>query len=360
MASFCATASKGLVHGTDSLKLPKRAVLVPAGVARPRPTLFRSNRARRTAPTASSRRVVCVANPAQFPPGGETEDESELGPRWIVTAERRFNGVLVGSLSSILSKVFEGRSYERFWVLETIARIPYFSYMSVLHLYETLGWWRRADYLKIHFAESWNELHHLLIMEELGANKRWMDRFIAQHIAIAYYVYVCGAYALSPRMAYHFSQLVEEHAYETYDSFVKANQEMLEKLPAPQIAVQYYQTGDLYMFDEFQTERNWCDPAELRRPKIETLYDTFINIRDDEAEHIKTMKACQIPGRAVSPHSQECPVDSKWNEGGAGAALKAGADNWQGMCSGVVECLVRSPTGTPRARDPLDVEETEQ
>jgi ubiquinol oxidase len=35
----------------------------------------------------------------------------------------------------------------------------------VLHMYESFGWWRRADYLKVHFAESWNELHHLLTME---------------------------------------------------------------------------------------------------------------------------------------------------------------------------------------------------
>jgi len=39
------------------------------------------------------------------------------------------------------------------------------AFMSVLHMYETFGWWRRADYLKVHFAESWNEMHHLLIME---------------------------------------------------------------------------------------------------------------------------------------------------------------------------------------------------
>lgn len=39
------------------------------------------------------------------------------------------------------------------------------AFMSVLHMYESFGWWRRADYLKVHFAESWNEMHHLLIME---------------------------------------------------------------------------------------------------------------------------------------------------------------------------------------------------
>lgn len=43
--------------------------------------------------------------------------------------------------------------------------ISFAAFMSVLHMYESFGWWRRADYLKVHFAESWNEMHHLLIME---------------------------------------------------------------------------------------------------------------------------------------------------------------------------------------------------
>ena len=38
-----------------------------------------------------------------------------------------------------LDKCFDGRPIERFWFLETVARIPYFSYVSMLHLYETLG-----------------------------------------------------------------------------------------------------------------------------------------------------------------------------------------------------------------------------
>ena len=39
----------------------------------------------------------------------------------------------------------------RFWVLETVARIPYFAFISMLHLYETLGWWRAAAPLrKVH------------------------------------------------------------------------------------------------------------------------------------------------------------------------------------------------------------------
>ena len=49
-------------------------------------------------------------------------------------------------------------------MLETVARMPYFSYISILHLYESLGWWRAgAELRKVHFAEEWNELHHLQV-----------------------------------------------------------------------------------------------------------------------------------------------------------------------------------------------------
>ena len=36
----------------------------------------------------------------------------------------------------------------RFWVLEVVARMPYFSYISMLHLYESLGWWRAGAELR--------------------------------------------------------------------------------------------------------------------------------------------------------------------------------------------------------------------
>lgn len=33
--------------------------------------------------------------------------------------------------------------------------------------------------------------------------------------------------------------------------------------------------------------------AQPRTPTCDTLHDVFINIRDDEGEHVKTMAACQ-------------------------------------------------------------------
>lgn len=42
-------------------------------------------------------------------------------------------------------------------------------------------------------------------------------------------------------------------------------------------------------------------PGE-RRPVINNLYDVFMNIRDDEAEHCVTMRVCQKNGALQSPH----------------------------------------------------------
>eukprot|EP00953_Heterococcus_sp_UTEX-ZZ885_P001304 1215-Heterococcus_DN1.PRE.2 len=62
--------------------------------------------------------------------------------------------------------MYEGRPIQRFWLLETVARMPYFSYLSMLHLYETLGFWNiGANVRRVHFSEEWNELQHLMIME---------------------------------------------------------------------------------------------------------------------------------------------------------------------------------------------------
>ncbi|KAG6394106.1 hypothetical protein SASPL_144685 [Salvia splendens] len=202
--------------------------------------------------------------------------------KWTIKLEQSINILLTESVIKILDTLYHDRDYARFYVLETIARVPYFAFLSVLHMYESFGWWRRADYLKVHFAESWNEMHHLLIMEELGGNSWWVDRFLAQHIAAFYYFMTVFIYVLSPRMAYHFSECVESHAFETYDKFIKSQGDELKRLPAPEVA--YIKKLSCFLIPE-------------------NLYDVFCNIREDEAEHCKTMKACQTHGNLRSPHS---------------------------------------------------------
>eukprot|EP00871_Galdieria_phlegrea_P001577 jgi/Galph1/241/GphlegSOOS_G4928.1 len=208
------------------------------------------------------------------------------------------------TLCSFIDWAFQDRPIQRFWFLETVARMPYFSYVSVLHLYETLGWWRNGELLKIHFAEEYNEYHHLLIMECLGGDRRWLDRFFAQHAAVFYYWLLVFYYFLSPSLAYNFSELVEAHAVDTYSEFLDANANILQELPPPKVAEQYYLADNLYMYDEFQNEL-----PGTRRPPCNNLYEVFQNIRDDEMEHVKTMHACQEYARlgkvVHSPHESK-------------------------------------------------------
>ena len=125
-------------------------------------------------------------------------------------------------LCYFLDVVFEGRyTPSRFFLLETVARMPYFSYISMLHLYETLGFWRRSAQMKrIHFAEELNEFRHLLIMESLGGDQAWWVRFLAQHSAIVYYWVLCLLWTLSPSLSYKFSEMLESHAVNTYGQFL--------------------------------------------------------------------------------------------------------------------------------------------
>ena len=56
----------------------------------------------------------------------------------------------------------------------------------------------------------------LQIMESLGGDQLWFDRFLAEHAAIVYYWVLIVMYMLSPKDAYAFSELVEWHATDTY------------------------------------------------------------------------------------------------------------------------------------------------
>lgn len=208
-------------------------------------------------------------------------------------------------LCAALDVCFEGRPISRLYFLESVARIPYFSYITMLHTYETLGWWRRnTEQKRIHFAEEMNELNHLLIMEYLGGDQEWSVRFLAQHSSIVYYFVLIGLWVISPSLAYGFSELIESHAVDTYAEFAESNREILQSMSVPQSARDYWESADLYIFDEFQSQR----VKGSRRPVLNNLYDVFCTIRDDEAEHVATMRACQDPEVMVKSPNTEAAI----------------------------------------------------
>ncbi len=126
---------------------------------------------------------------------------------------------------AILDFLYQGRDYQRFWVLEEIARAPYFAFLSVLHFRESMGLRGpvHIDLMIQHFEQSINETSHLEYMESRGGNRYWIDRFVAKHLVLIYYWSNVVYYWVAPRLAYHLSYEVEIHAAETYGKFLAIN-----------------------------------------------------------------------------------------------------------------------------------------
>ena len=138
---------------------------------------------------------------------------------------KKFNEVTLNITVAIIDFLYQGRDFQRFWVLEEIARAPYFAFLSVLHLRESLGL-RGPEHIylmKEHFAQTLNETEHLEYMESRGGNDYWIDRLFAKSLVLIYYWVNVVYYWLAPCAAYHLSYEVEIHAATTYAKYLAYN-----------------------------------------------------------------------------------------------------------------------------------------
>jgi len=138
---------------------------------------------------------------------------------------KKFNTVVLDITVAILDFLYQGRDYPRFWVLEEIARAPYFAFLSVLHFRESMGL-RGPEHIDLmiqHFEQSVNETAHLEYMESRGGNAYFIDRFVAKHLVLIYYWVNVVYYWLAPKSAYHLSYEVEVHAATTYAKHLALN-----------------------------------------------------------------------------------------------------------------------------------------
>ena len=135
---------------------------------------------------------------------------------------KKLNTLVLDVTIYILDFLYRGRDFQRFWVLEVIARAPYFSFISVLHFRESLGL-RGEDHIylmKEHFYQALNETEHLEEMETCGGNEFWIDRFFAKHLVLLYYWVMVAYYFISPINAYDINLKIEKHAFETYTKYL--------------------------------------------------------------------------------------------------------------------------------------------
>ena len=258
----------------------------------------------RRSPRSTSARALYVTTTIEDLSTSTADDDNEDSSEELNHPQQQmdkgiyhFNKFVVDSVYHLICHLYPvcgtERDFARFFVLETVARVPYFAYLSVLHLRETFGEREDpeelSDRMVTHYAEADNELHHLLIMESLGGNSTAIDRHLAHVTSVAYFWYVAAVYLVNPQAAYHLSELIEDHAYNTYDEYLKQFQDQLKTLPVPDIARKYYIEDNHFLFDKFCTVKSRNSGGPERRPTLNSLYDVFVNIRDDEKEHWKTL-----------------------------------------------------------------------
>ena len=132
------------------------------------------------------------------------------------------NTVVLNITVAIVDFLYRGRDFQRFWVLEEIARAPYFAFLSVLHFRESMGL-RGPIHLKLmeeHFGQTLNETEHLEYMESRGGADYWIDRIFAKSLVLIYYWIMVVYYGLFPISAYDLNERVEWHAAHTYEEYL--------------------------------------------------------------------------------------------------------------------------------------------
>ena len=136
---------------------------------------------------------------------------------------KTLNSFILNNTVKVLDFIYSERHLQRFWVLEVIARSPYFAFLSVLHFKESLGIKNDMTMflMKEHFYQAINETEHLKEMEARGGDKFWIDRFLARHLVLVYYWTMVIYYFCSPRNAYDVNIKIEQHAFNTYTKYLK-------------------------------------------------------------------------------------------------------------------------------------------
>jgi hypothetical protein len=153
----------------------------------------------------------------------------------LATPRRRYS-LSARLLFTIIDRLYgEGRTLEKFRVLELVARVPYqawenVAYVAVTHTARQPGFARRVfDRVRTARWEQDNEQWHLLIMEELtgrdGRSSFFRSRVVPQVLAFAYYQLSWFLYVARPAWSYRLNADFEDHAEHEYALLVQEHPE---------------------------------------------------------------------------------------------------------------------------------------
>jgi hypothetical protein len=185
-----------------------------------------------------------VASRAPFGPI-ERLDHNRLviEQRTSATSARRRYSLSARALFTLMDALYgKGRSWEKFRVLELVARVPYqawenVAYVAMTHTASQPDFARRVFHrVRTSRWEQDNEQWHLLILEELAdvnENARGSflrRRLIPQVLAFGYYQISWLLYAVRPAWSYRLNADFEDHAEHEYALAVDENPDW-ERVP---------------------------------------------------------------------------------------------------------------------------------
>lgn len=152
-----------------------------------------------------------------------------------LSSPRRRYGFLSRILFLFLDLVYgKKRDWDKFKVLEVIARVPYqaweqVAYVAMTHMYGKPDFARRIfEFVRESRAQQDNEQWHLLILEELVHKKGIRENFFVYRVlpqvaAFVYYHVSWLLYVIKPSLSYALNADLEDHAEHEYMEFVREN-----------------------------------------------------------------------------------------------------------------------------------------
>jgi len=58
----------------------------------------------------------------------------------------------------LMDYMYQDKPQQKFYIVETIIRVPLMSFISSTHYMETIGYHENTDQLKVYQSQSWNVL----------------------------------------------------------------------------------------------------------------------------------------------------------------------------------------------------------
>ncbi len=154
--------------------------------------------------------------------------------RQLATPRRNYS-LSARLLFDVMDRLYgKERTFEKFRVIEVVARVPYMAWESVAYVAMTHTS-RRTDFARrvydralVARFEQDNEQWHLLILEELTKTSRrpWLKgRIIPQVLAIVYYQLSWMMFVVRPKWSYRLNADFEDHAAHEYAHLVDEHPE---------------------------------------------------------------------------------------------------------------------------------------